>query len=717
MISAALAAGTTELDEIESKRLVEAAGVRVVQAELARAADEAAKIAASHGFPIVLKVFSPGVSHKSDVGGVALNLGSEAQVKDAFARIRNNLAARAPAASFEGVTVQAMAHAGIEVMVGCARDPRFGPLITLAMGGIFVEVLHDSVTRLAPIDHDEAREMIDTLAGAAILRGVRGRVPSDLGMLAELLVSVSRLATAHPAIRELDLNPVILYEKGLVVVDARVVLAPKMTEPSGPSLVDRRRDRRIENLKRAFNPRTVAVIGDKRANSFMWLRSLTGLRGKLYSIQIDPAEVAEIGRLGVENRASLTEIPGPIDLAISAVPRQVAPRILRDCIAAGVGAISFFTAGFSETGEELGARLEDEVCRLALESEIAVVGPNCMGLCNPSAGLLNFPGLKVTDTGNVCFISQSGTHTVNFCAQAQARAIAINKAASIGNVTVLEAADYLDLMSADPATRVIGMYIEGMRDGRRFFESLKRAATRHPVIVWKGGVTEAGARATRSHTASLQTPGAVWDAVVRQSGAVGVESMDEMLDSVELFARGRPVRGRGMGLVAMTGGQSVVITDTFAGAGLDIPALSSVSYEQLQSFFNIVGGSYKNPLDAGGTIGTGVSGDSLERILDILERDPAIDAVVLEIATGLRGMTWASREQDLVELLDKLAAFNRRSARPFAVILHPAHIDAIVARAKSLARERGLVVFESFERAARAFRVVFDYWSRRQPGG
>ncbi len=716
IITVALDDGRTALSEIEAKRIVAAVGVPITEAEPARDGGEAARIAARQGFPVVLKVLSPEVIHKSEVGGVALDLRSAEQVREAFERIRTKLGARMPGARFEGVTVQPMARAGVEVLVGCARDPRFGPLVTVALGGVFVEIFDDSVTRLAPVADGEARAMIAALAGAAILNGARGRPACDLAALASLIVAISRLAAANPAISELDLNPVMVYERGLVAVDARVILDPAFRERPAAITADARRARRMENLKRAFDPGTVAVIGDKRANSFMWLRSLQGLRGRLYSVQIDPAEVAEIERLGVENRASLAEIPGPIELAISAVPRQVAPRILRDCIAAGVGAVSFFTAGFAETGEELGARLEAEICGLALESDIAVVGPNCMGLCNPAAGLLNFPGLSPNDGGEVCFISQSGTHTVNFCLQAAARAVRVNKAASIGNVTVIEAADYLDLMSEDPATRVIGMYIEGMRDGRRFFESLRSAAARHPVVLWKGGVSEPGALATRSHTGSLQTAAAVWEAVVAQSGAAAVSSMDEMLDAVEVFARGRPVLGRRMGLVTMTGGQSVVITDTFAGAGLEIPALSPGSYEELKSFFNIIGGSYRNPLDAGGTIGTGLSGDHLERMLEVLERDPAIDAVVLEIATGLRGMAWASREQDLVGLLDKLAAFNRRSQRPFAVILHPAHIETIVARAKNLARDRGLVVFDSFERAARAFRTAFTYWSGRHPG-
>ena len=230
-------------------------------------------------------------------------------------------------------------------------------------------------------------------------------------------------------------------------------------------------------------------------------------------------------------------------------------------------------------------------------------------------------------------------------------------------------------MADDPATRAIGMYLEGVRDGRRFFASLRRAAARHPVVIWKGGTTEAGARATFSHTGSLATAAAVWRALMVQSGAVSVASLDAMLDAMELLARGRRVGGRGMGLVAMTGGQSVVITDTFAAAGLEVPALSEASYAELKGFFNIIGGSYRNPLDAGGTIGMGHDQGNLDRILDILERDAAIDAIVLEIGTGLRAARWPTHEEELTGLLDKLAEFNRRSHKAFAVILHPAHVE------------------------------------------
>jgi acyl-CoA synthetase (NDP forming) len=446
---------------------------------------------------------------------------------------------------------------------------------------------------------------------------------------------------------------------------------------------------------------------------YMWLRAMKRFTGKLYSVQIDPNEIPGIEAMGVVNYKSLAEVPEPVDYAVSAVPRQVAPRILKDCVDNGVASIGFFTSGFSETTEELGIRLERQLKETALSADIALVGPNCMGLYNPEIGLCNFPDLNVGTAGDVCFISQSGTHTINFSSQAPLRGIRVNKAASIGNVLMLEATEYLDLMAEDPRTRVIGMYIEGVRDGRRFFESLKRAAARYPVVVWKGGLTEAGARATFSHTGSLATPAAVWNSMVRQSGAVSVAGLDATLNTVEMLARGKPMTGRRMGLVAMTGGQSVVITDTFATAGLEIPTLSESSYEELKGFFNIIGGSYRNPLDPGGTIGGGVNTGNLQHILDILDRDSVVDAIVLEIGTGLRAQRWANHEDELTGLLDKVAEFNHRTAKPFCVILHPAHVEAIVLRAKELARERGLVVFDSFERSASALRAACDYWLPR----
>src|SRR5260370_22631225 len=260
-----------------------------------------------------------------------------------------------------------------------------------------------------------------------------------------MIETVAGFAAANREIAETDLTPVVASKDGLAILDARIVLAP---EGAAAVAADPNHAARVENLKRAFNPRAVAVIGDKRMGGYMWLRAMAHLKGKLYSIQIDPNEIPGIEALGVENRKSLAEITEHIDYAVSAVPRQIAPRILKDCVSNKVGSIGFFTSGFSETSEELGIRLEAELRDIAINSEIALVGPNCMGLYSPGAGLCNFPEEKVGPAGSVCFISQSGTHTINFCLPAPSRGIEVNKAPSTGNRRGRGAADSIDLMSA-----------------------------------------------------------------------------------------------------------------------------------------------------------------------------------------------------------------------------------------------------------------------------
>ncbi len=708
IIEAARADNRTALSEIESKQLLEACGIPTAMPRRAASAREAATIARQIGFPVVLKVLSPDISHKSDVGGVVVGLNSAAQVEAAFKLIKNNVAEKAPSARFDGVAVQAMAKAGVEMLAGISYDDAFGPMLVAGLGGVLVEVLKDVVMRPVPIDPKIGRRMLDELSGAAILRGVRGAPPADIDAFVDLLVKLSELAAARRDIREMDLNPVMVYPQGVIAVDARVAL--NTAPAANPGVDSDRTAARRRNLEKAISPDTIVVIGDKKAGGYIWLRAQSNFKGKLYSVQIDPKEIPNIEQMGVTNYLNLSEVPGPIDLAITAVPRQVAPIILKNCLETGVRGVQFFTSGFSETGEELGINLERQLKELAAQSDIALVGPNCMGLYNPAAGVCNFPGQPTGEAGDVCFISQSGTHMVNMAFQGPARGIKINKGASIGNAIVLNPADYLEMMAEDPGTRVIGMYVEGIRDGRRFLEVLKRATARIPVVIWKGGVTEAGARATFSHTASLATPAAVWKAVVRAGGAVEARSWDALLDAMAMFSRSLPIRGRRVGLVAMTGGQSVFITDTFASAGMEIPALSQSSYDEFKTFFNIIGGSYRNPLDAAGTI-MGPQEGNLIRILNILDRDPVLDLIVLEIGTGTAATRWANHEADLVSMLDKLADFNRRTTKPFSVIMHHAHMEDLVAKARKMAVERGLLVFESFERAAQTLSLGAEYWS------
>lgn len=471
----------------------------------------------------------------------------------------------------------------------------------------------------------------------------------------------------------------------------------------------------IARLQRAFEPRTVCIIGDKRANGYLWLRNMMPFKergGTLVSVQIDPNEIPGIEALGVPNYTSLAGVPGEIDYAVCAVPRQVAPRIIADCVARGVNAVALFTSGFAETGEPEAVGLQEQITRLAKEGGLLLIGPNCMGLANPAVGVRQ-SAEQPAQAGDVGFISQSGTHAINFGLVGAAHGVRVSKSASIGNAVALDVSDYLEYLAQDAATSVIAMYVEGVKDGPRFLRTLKEAVRCKPVVVWKGGVTDAGARAISSHTGSLATAQHVWDAAIRQAGAVQAESLDDTIDAVKGFLHCKPPRGPRVGLMAMTGGQSVVITDAFVRAGLEVPLLTPASYEKLASFFNVIGGSYRNPLDMGGTIGFGGASANLQRLLDILEEDENVDAIAMEMGSGFLTRRWQADPKSLDQTLDLLAAHRDRSTKPFLLILHPAHIEDLVAQVRRKMQDRGLAVFPTFERAARSLRRLVEYHAWR----
>ena len=457
-----------------------------------------------------------------------------------------------------------------------------------------------------------------------------------------------------------------------------------------------------ERLQRALNPKAVAVIGDKKASGYTWLRSLGTFTGNLYSVQVDENEIPGIEELGVANYKSLTEIPERIDFAVCAVPRQVAPFIVQGCVDAEVGGVTLFTSGFAETGEELGVELQQKIYDIAAPSGLALIGPNCMGVHIPRLGVRFNRDQPAGVEGDIGFVSQSGTHGMNFSLTGAAHGLTCSTMVSFGNGIILEAADYLDYLAADERTRIIGMYIEGARDGRRLFDSLKAAAAKKPTIVWKGGQTEGGGRAIRSHTASLASDQAIWEAVIKQAGAVAVHNLDEMVDVAKASLLCKRPSGNRLGLIAMTGGQSVVLTDAFENAGWKVPRLSEASYAKLSEFFNIIGGSYQNPLDAAGTIGQDAG--HLDTIFNILDEDENIDAVAMELSATFMARRWQDKPEEFDRLINSIKRFMSESDKPFLAALHPSHVEEAALQARQRLQEEGIPTFPSFERAANALR-------------
>ncbi|MCS7207065.1 MAG: CoA-binding protein [Dehalococcoidia bacterium] len=463
----------------------------------------------------------------------------------------------------------------------------------------------------------------------------------------------------------------------------------------------------FEEMDRMFHPRVVAVVGDKRDRDYMWLRSVSTIRGRVYSVQVDPQEIEGIRALGFPNYPSLRDIPEAVDYVIVAVPRHVAPRVLQDAIHKGVHAVMFFTAGFAETGEEEGIRLQQVLTEMARAARMKVVGPNCMGLFNPRWGLRHHVDQYYGEGGPVGFISQSGTHANAFSLVGYQHGITISKSVSMGNGIILHADDYLDYLGQDPQTQVIAMYLEGVPHARRLFHLMQAISPRKPIVVWKGGQTSEGARAAQSHTASLAASTALWQGAVRQANALWADSFEETLDLVKALCYLKEPVGPRLGLVAMTGGQSVVITDAFAKAGLQVPLLSSASYQELATFYSTVGGSYRNPMDMTPTIR---NLDLVQRVLDILARDAHIDAICYEVNLAFvpRG------ERGLDRLVDLLGAFRERYERPFLCVLTPMHREGEEREVRLALARRGVPAFPSFLRAATAYRKVWDYYRERR---
>ncbi|HJP41429.1 MAG TPA: CoA-binding protein [Dehalococcoidia bacterium] len=459
-----------------------------------------------------------------------------------------------------------------------------------------------------------------------------------------------------------------------------------------------------------FNPKTVVVIGDK-GPGYMWLHNNMPFKdkgGNLYSVQLDPKEIEGIEKLGIQNFTSLDDVPEEIDYALVAVPRPVSPIILKGLIDNKANGAGFFTSGFAETGEETGIKLQEQLTEMCRQANFNLVGPNCMGLYLPRSGIRFNGDVPVVDDGNIGFMSQSGTHGIMFSLTAAANGMHLSFGISLGNAIALDIADYLEYLAEDDGTEVIGMYVEGVKDGRRFFETLRDVCTKKPVVVWKGGQTEAGARATYSHTASLAAPQAVWDGMMRQCGAVVTNNLDETVDALKVLTQAKKPRGRGMALLAQTGGQSVSITDAFGKAGFEVTRFTDATYEKLGEFFNIIGGSYQNPLDMGGTVQGKI--ETLGKIFEIVDSDPNVDGMAMELSAMFAARQWKQKPETLDAMLDLIHQHSQQSAKPFVFVLHPAHEAEYVATIQGKFHERQIPAFQSFERAAAALGRAADFY-------
>ncbi|MFQ5812134.1 MAG: acetate--CoA ligase family protein [Anaerolineae bacterium] len=612
--------------EHECKAILRDIGVPTTSCLVAKSEEEAVGISEAIGYPVVLKILSPEIIHKSDAGGVKLNVG-RGEVRGAH----NELIARFKDRHVIGVSVQEMARPGLEVIVGATRDATFGPVLMFGLGGVFVEVLKDVSFRVIPVTQHDVQEMMEEVRGYRLLQGYRGQ-SADLASLRDILLKVSDLVAAYPAIKEVDLNPVFAYPQGSLVVDARMILEEETSRqlPVAPKT----------DLTAVFEPRSVAIIGASATPEKAGFNIVDNLLRLGYEGQVYPVNPKAEEILGLKAYPAVDQIPHQVETAVIATPSRVVVDVMRDCARKGVKAVIIISSGFSEGSEE-GRRLEDAVMAIARQAGIRVVGPNTTGILNGENRFTSsFAPIDKLPSGNVAFIAQTGLFLgVSFEHILSSQHFGISKVAGLGNKADVDDADALEYLAGDAQTEVVAMYIEGLSDGRRFLKAAKEIAREKPIVVFKAGTTQAGAEAALSHTASLAGRAEVFEAACRQAGILRVNSFEEMLDVVKAFSFLPLPTGNRVAVIHYTGSGCVIAADACQKEGLELAEFSPATVEALREI-TPAWHRVRNPVDLWPAIerhwAETAYGVAIEALLD----DEGVDSLIINLFAMPRWETY-----------------------------------------------------------------------------
>jgi acetyl coenzyme A synthetase (ADP forming)-like protein len=453
-------------------------------------------------------------------------------------------------------------------------------------------VLKDVTFRLAPIDQAQALTMLDGIAAAEVLRGVRGAEPADRNALAAIICAVSHLVDDFPEIRELDLNPVVARPHGAAAADVRVLLDHTLP-------VTRYRptqDEILRAMNRILKPDSVAVIGaspedGKIGNSVMKNLITGGYQGQIYPIHPKVPEV-----LGKKAYRSVKDVPGPIDVAVFAIPAQFVAAALKECGEKKIPGAVLIPSGFAETGN---VDLQDEIIRVGREYNVRLMGPNIYGFYYTHKNLCATFCTAYDVKGQAALSSQSGGVGMAIVGFSRSAKMGVSAIIGLGNKSDIDEDDLLTFFEQDPNTQVIAMHVEDLKDGRSFAEVAARVSKKKPVIVLKAGRTALGARAARSHTAAVAGNDRVYEDVLRQCGVVRARGLNDMLE----FARCLPMlsapKGENVLIITGAGGSGVLLSDACVDYGLKLMSMPPDLDAAFRKFIPPFGAA-GNPVDITG---------------------------------------------------------------------------------------------------------------------
>ncbi len=652
--------GTT-LSEAASKALLREFGVPMADEREVTSAAAAAAAASEIGFPVVAKLCGDAIAHKTERGLVRLRLADAAAVEQAATDL---LAAATADDGPVSVLVAPMVSGNRELIAGVVRDPQFGANVMLGVGGILAEAVADVVFRPVPLSPVDAAEMIGQLATQKLLGEFRGEAAVDRELLAAVLLGLSEAAQARPDIASIDVNPLIVRADGVpVAVDALVELG----EAAGTAGAARPRPT-DEQFRALFEPRGVLVTGASTHPGkfgFVSLHNIlaSGYQGGVYGTNLQGEEV-----LGIRTVADIDALPdGEIDLVFVCTPASANPDLLRACARKGIRAAFLTSAGYGEAGEE-GRRAEAELVALADELGILLAGPNGQGVVSTPASLCAQIVAPYPPAGRIGVASQSGNFISSFLNYARQTGVGISRAVSAGNAAAVTPADYLDWYADDPATGVSLAYVEGIVDGRSLLDRFASVARRKPLVVVKGGATEAGAKAAASHTGALAANDKIFDGACRQAGVTRAATVEEAFEAAATFATQPLPKGPNVVVLTTAGGWGVVTSDAIhRESGLVLMPLPDDLRAQIDTKLP-PRWSRNNPVDCAG----GEVRDTIPEVMELIAAHPDVHSVVY-LGLGIQ-----SNQARLMREggfhpghgLERIVEYHERQDRRFAEAAH-----------------------------------------------
>ncbi len=607
----------SSLTSAEAKQIAAAYEIVTPAEGLASDINDAVEIAKSIGFPVVLKIVSADILHKTDAGGVITGIVDVDAVRAGYTAILDNAKAYNSDASIDGVQVQAQVDEGLEVIVGATTDPVFGKLVAFGLGGTLVEVLQDITFRLAPAESTDTHAMLNDISGSKILDGVRGQAGVDRTALAKTIEHISHLVNDFPEIDELDLNPVFASADGAVAADVRVLL----NFDAVPERHQHTPDEILAAMKRIMEPSAVAVIGasaedGKIGNSVMRNLIDGGYEGDLYPVHPKADQI-----LGHQCYPSVVDIPGNVDIAIFCIPAQFVAGVIAECGQKHVPGAILIPSGFAEIGEH---EMQDEIVRVAREANVRLMGPNIYGFYYTHKNLCATFCTPYNEKGSVALSSQSGGVGMAIIGFSRSARMGVSAIVGLGNKSDIDEDDLLTYFEQDPNTSVIAMHVEDLKDGRAFASVAKRVSKTKPIVVLKAGRTNLGAKAASSHTGALAGDDRVYDAVLRQSGVIRAKSLNDMLE----FARGLAVlptpKGENVLILTGAGGSGVLLSDACVDNDLSLMTMPKDLDAAFREFIPPFGAA-GNPVDITG----GEPPTTYRATIDLALRDERVHSLVL----------------------------------------------------------------------------------------